>query len=721
MKNLWLSVACIFCFSIALFAGDIDLIESDRSGVTLQWTLDSYTVNTTEQYSSVEFAGGSGLYAVGSPNLPSQQTFIEAPMDAQIVINIENPVVETTTVEKPIAPAQEPDVDTVGAEQVLTRNFAINREAYASTEAFPSQVVEVAYDGIMRGRRLILVRINPIQYVAATGELRVHKSLRANIEFRGATRSIADTDNAMDPIARALIKNYQPARQQSRGGAECLIITPADLQENAQQLAAWKNQKGTKAKVEVIGNNVVESNVKDIIKANYPSVKFVMIVGDHPRIPLSTQKASRHPMGKERLDLLGIGDAAVPSDLYYTCLEGDDYYPDVYLGRIPANNKEEADVLIGKLLKYQKNPATGDFMKRFLLCGEFQYQYRQKNTAERLFCETAFTIWNSLNDRYDFPAETIGTGSYGLGHTQYFFRTAKDENDPLRPGTYRSKIRDAEGPVKNCEMPAHWTKNIVSNSQATNNTLDYWEKGAFLVQHRDHGSYTSWGKPAVRDSDVANLTNGDKLPILFSINCLTGGMDQSRDCFVEAALKNKNGGAAAAIGSTRVSYSWWNDRLCDGFYTCLFGSDYDCLDTGVKLPKAHTFSKQLGVVLNFGKMYLALNYPSNPFGTKYDYTETEFYLFQCIGDPEMQIWTGNPTKMDVSTATTRNGLSVSVTNAQNRAAVNNAQVCLYGEGQQIVLQTENGKCSFPSNLTGTFTLTVTGSDLYPYQTTITLK
>ncbi len=721
-NSFWL--ISVFFIAGSLYAGDIDLVESDRHGVTLDWKLDSYEVTESEKFSRVQFPGGSGLYAVGKPNIPSQQAFIEIPKDATIEIRISQMEAETVILEKPLAPAQEPVIDTIGAEELLSRNFIVNEAAYQSSEAFPSSVVEVAYQGILRGRKLALIRFNPVQYIAQSRELIVYKKLQAHIEFQGATVELAQSDALMDPIVKALVKNYQPARKTNKAKVNTLILTVADLQENAEKLALWKNQKGLAAKVEIV-RNASESTIKDIIKAHYPDVAYVTILGDHPLIPLP-KSADRHPLGSENCQILGVGDGTIPSDLYYSCLEGDDYYPDVHIGRIPANNKQEADVLMKKILDYQQKP---QWSNRFLLCGEFQYQSREHNMAERLFCETAFTIHNSLSHLYDFPKETIGTGAYGINHSAYYFRKAKDETQTDRPGTYRSKIRDSEGPVKNCQMPASWTKNIVRNYDATTNTLDYWEKGPFLVQHRDHGSYTSWGKPSVMDIDVKKLKN-EVLPILFSINCLTGGMDQSRDCFVEAALKNPQGGAAAALGSTRVSYSWWNDRLCDGFYTSLFGTEvYDCLDTGVKLPSTQAVSKKLGEVLNFGKMYLALNYPSNPWGTSYDYTETEFYLFHCIGDPEMQIWTKNPSKLDVKTTRSRNGFSVQV-NAQENREVVEAQVCLYKEGdkegqkegEQLVLTTNaKGNCSFPSDLSGSFTLTVTGENLYPYQTTVNFE
>ena len=491
----------------------------------------------------------------------------------------------------------------------------------------------------MRGRKLVLVRINPIQYIAKTGELRIHKKLIVEVSYEGGSRSIADSDKASDFIAKGLVLNYQKGTRTHRGN-DYLIITVKELEKYAKDYAKFKKEQGFNPNVVVLKEGFTPEDVKDAVKKAYPNVVYVLILGDHNLIPLHTA-SRKHPLGDERCRQLGLADAAVPSDLYYSCVDGDDYYPDVYLGRIPASNAAQAELLLGKLVKYQKAPNTGAWRRRFLLCGEFQYQYSNTNTAERLFCETAYTIWNSLHKRFVFPSRTVGTGSSGLNHDEYYFRTSKDPSQTDKPGTYRSKIRDANGPVVNCRMPDEWTANIVSDSEAKSNVLAFWNEGAFLVQHRDHGSNTGWGKPSLGKTDVQNLKNGDKLPVLFSINCLTGSMDYSSDCFVEAVLKNPNGGAVAALGSTRVSYSWWNDRLCDGFYTCMFGTEvYDCMDEGVKLPTKHPFSKKLGVILNFGKMYLTLNYPSNPWGTSYDYTETEFYLFHCIGDPSLEIIIG---------------------------------------------------------------------------------
>lgn len=718
-KYSFLLIACILCVSW-IMAGEITLVQNQRGGVELAWTLESYKVYQVGEYTKVEFPGGSGIFAVGKPDLPSQQTFVEIPLDAQAIVTVEPIKVDKIQITKPVVPSQEPYVDAIGAEKVLPRAVAMDTELYKTNAAFPGQVAEVAYQGILHGRNLALLRIAPIQYNPATGEIFIYRECKIMVNFQGGTRSIAETNGAMDEIAQALVINYQPATQKRDEEAiDFLIITVSDLVNNANNYAQWKIKKGLKTKVEVLPTKPSVTVVKDTIRKYYPGLKYVLILADHPLIALPTS-STRHPLGDARCRLLGLEDATVPSDLHYACLEGTDYYPDVYIGRVPANTPVEAELLLGKLITYQFSPPQGEWLSRFLLCGEFQYQYSKTNMAERLFCETAFVIWNSLKDRYTFPEKTIGTGSSGLGHAEYYFRRAVDPTDPLKPGTYRAKIRDNEEPIVDCKMPAEWAKNIVSDTEAKANTLAFWREGVGLVQHRDHGGETGWGKPSVNASDVSKLQNGQYAPILFSINCLTGAMDYSSDCFVEAALKNPNGGATAALGASRVSYSWWNDRLCDGFYTCLYGTEgYDCFDVGVTIPTEHPFSKKLGVVLNFGKMYMAKNYPSNPWGTSSDYTEVEFYLFHCIGDPEMEIWTAPLQQLHVIVEERQ----IIVTNIGNFMPTANATVCLLSDnGTQFVTTTnERGECEIPADLQGTWNIMITGENIYPYQNTISLK
>lgn len=688
---------CIMTLLIALAvcpnATGFNVVHNSRgANLELQWNLDSYHIEEENDYSIISFPGGNIQGNIGQPGLPSKQTFVEVPYGVNPTLEINNIEEEIIFVQKPILPQQAPLMDAVGLDKPV--EFQIDKDFYARNQFVNSTYAEIASVGVMRGQNLALIRINPLNYNPATGEVRICKSATLSLSWKSSTLSRArKTDNAMKPLLKSMVLNYKESQNATRSNAvNYLIITVPELEANAQDFALWKKQMGYKVAVEIVEVQTEPAAVKSIIASYYPAVQYVLIIADHGQIALPATVT--HPYNGQY----------VPSDLYYACLEGDDYYPDVYMGRVPANNVEEANLLLGKIINYEKNPPEGDWLNRFLLCGEFQFTY-QKYIAERLFCETAYTIWNSLKDMFIFPEKTIGVKPAGLGFSEYYFS----------PRTYRSKILDANGPVVNRRMPDEWAYNLTSDEEAKANTLAFWNDGACIVQHRDHGGETLWGRPSVRVSDLATLNNGDRLPVLFSINCLTGYLDYSSDCFIEAALKNPNGGAVSALAATRISYSWHNDRFCDGIYTCLFGADvFDPMDEDIDLPTEHPFSKELGVILNYGKMYLEKNAPSAKNAKKTDITELTFYLFHCMGDPSMKIWTKQLEKLDVQLS--KDSHNLSVVSKNTRSSVANAKVCFYSEDEQIVLTTdENGNCALPE-LQGTYTLTITGDNLYTYQT-----
>ena len=88
----------------------------------------------------------------------------------------------------------------------------------------------------------------------------------------------------------------------------------------------------------------------------------------------------------------GYNDYYKPTDYYYADLTGtwdsdgdgnwgeaphDNSYgldeiswsPDVYVGRFPADNALELEIMVNKTLKYELNPEVGDWMNRMLLAG----------------------------------------------------------------------------------------------------------------------------------------------------------------------------------------------------------------------------------------------------------------------------------------------------------------------------------------------------------------
>src|SRR5690606_28256124 len=131
-----------------------------------------------------------------------------------------------------------------------------------------------------------------------------------------------------------------------------------------------------------------------------------------------------------------------------------------------------------------------------------------------------------------------------------------------------------------------------------------------------------------------SFANGELLPVVFSLNCLTGAFDGG-ECFCEEFLRKDDGGAVATFGATEVSYSGYNDYLCRGLYDGLW-PEFDP-EIGADLPMY-----TLGEILNYGKAYMA-----DTWGDSWGYEEYTFKLFHCFGDPSLDLYTALPGTVEV--------------------------------------------------------------------------
>jgi hypothetical protein len=154
-----------------------------------------------------------------------------------------------------------------------------------------------------------------------------------------------------------------------------------------------------------------------------------------------------------------------------------------------------------------------------------------------------------------------------------------------------------------------------------------WNDGRFMVVHRDHGWSDGWGTPGYGTGDVQALTNGDRLPVVLSINCSSGAYDYDETSFAGEALVKSNGGAVGVYGDTRDSPSTANTQMSLGFVDALLPS--------VLSGEGPATKQRTGDALNWGKMRLNGIAPL-PDGT----TRSEFYLWHYYGDPSMQMWGG---------------------------------------------------------------------------------
>lgn len=683
-------------------------------------TLGSRMAADGHQYDTLAVAG-CGLTAdhVGEPALPFRSFFVEIPSGVAVKVVLGDLAPVSLGTDFRVEPLQPRPPDTGEA-----LPFVRNDDIYRCDAFFPSMPVTVSEPGCIRGRRVVAVKVFPLQYNPGTGELRGYGDLRFKLAFDGRAEASGEARKArlasplFEQIAQKAIVNFEPAetafsvaREDSGtgNGADYLVIAADSLYEAILPLAEWKHRKGFRTRVvkmsEVGTSHVhIAACIQNAYDTWSPAPTYVLLVGDQQDVP--GFNIVGHPYHGTTHNW--------PSDHPYACVDGSEYYtPDLVIGRLAVHTEAQATTVVNKILHYDRTPDMGAWYDDVLAAAYLQDYNDNNYVADRFFMETAITAYHYLVNTAGFQGHTaLNTDYWPLPTTTWQYNPGQSWY-PHREQLYQIRWGAAPYPAP---IPA-WVVNLwTSSSQATSDVTAAVNGGVGLVLHRDHGAETGWGDPPYYVSHVNALSNGVRTPVVLSMNCLTGAFDYSSDSFAEAWQKRANGGAVGLIAATRVSYSGDNDLLTHGIFDCLF-PDYDTSYGNTTYPH----SRRPAEAMLYGKYYMHSWMGSGD--------ELTFNLFHWFGDPEMMLRTNTPAAptvshpalvpssvaADVTTMVTVGGLPVEGARVTLSLAGNEGQ---YWTG----LTDASGALTF-AGITLTevadYDLVATGQDLVPYEGVIT--
>jgi len=349
-----------------------------------------------------------------------------------------------------------------------------------------------------------------------------------------------------------------------------------------------------------------------------------------------------------KCDMLSGG---APMDPQLGCVVGSDDFADITIGRFSANSPADVTIQVDKIINYEKNPDIGsDWYKAALGVASNQ----------------------GPGDDNELDYE----------HVDVIY------NDKLDPFTYElfSTAYDPSG-----------TAQMVSNAI---------NSGVSIINYTGHGSQTSWGSTGFSNSHIAGLTNGTKLPLVFSVACVNGAFNGSGDCFAEAWLKKENGGAVMALMST-INQPWdppmrgqdyFNDILIGGYdYSAHPGQN------GINTTEQRT---TIGTITFNGLVLMC----TESGGSSDWETAKTWHLF---GDPSMQVRTDNPGTISVSNDVVMAGIPFSTTVSGPAGPFEGAMVCISNGSDYFKGITDaSGNITISHTLTpGTAKLAITGFNL----------
>ncbi|MCH5376899.1 MAG: C25 family cysteine peptidase [Planctomycetes bacterium] len=652
-------------------------------------------------YHHVRIPQRATLMKLGEPQMPIIGALVEVPRGVDIDAAIAKSA-HTRLMNYNVHPAQKPiprQTRGAGAE------FVIDGPTYLADALYPGDlaVIENEDIGVIRGHRLVFLKVNPVQFNPVTRELDLYSNIEVQLRFNrpGQIEEVPDRiqSSAFEALLQNAVMNYKQPERFARGGdyqkevngCHYLILThpdfynPSDASNPIVMLQNWKRKKGLITRVTdvtaITGGNTAAA-IRNYIQNAYdtwnPAPTYVLIVGDDERIPTNTGLLHH---------LHAPGGAATPigTDLDFSTVDGSDYFPDVFLGRLPASTATEVATMVDKIITYEQtppNPATDPHYYRdtSLVClfedvapdplptgpPGGQGDGGEDNTFRII--EFAEAIRGHLRGAgYNVERIYSRSGVFGAGPQQY-------ENGTNLPDELTLAGNPGAG------IPGFpWNGGTADIRAAFTN-------GNFLISYNGHGARRSWSQPGFTAVDAGNLANGGLTPVVFSFACETGWFDNSTDAaslgtaaadeaLSEVLMTNAAGGAVAVLGATRISWEN-NDSMMLGAYMAVWPEFDPNPPSSLPLPDMEIGPlPRMGQILQFSKIYMANVYP-------HDFNrESSFEMYHLFGDPEMPIWTAAPGELAVAHpegigATGGQGFVVEVTDRSGGTAVRSAAVMM---------------------------------------------
>ena len=378
-------------------------------------------------------------------------------------------------------------------------------DAYHHNRFFPCFQAQLDQPYILRDFRGQNILVYPFAYNPITKTLRVYTQLTLTMRKtgeKGDNPRLSRKSNQMklSPEADALYQhrfvNYRNKVSKYSfipDQGEMLVICPDQYTNAMQPFVAWKNKSGRPTimvSLSDIGGNDTDQ-IKSFILSHYnnpdENLCYVLLVGDYSDITPKAMNDGR-------------------SDIWFGQLEGNDYYPEVFVGRFSVGSVADVENQVAKVIYYERDiPTNAEWLSKGIGIGS---------------------------------TEGAGSGHNG-GESDY--QHIDYIRDTLMHYTYTEVSQHYQG------VGAGTNASLLSQN---------FNEGVGICNYCNHGSQTSWYVGSFTNSHVNSLVNDYKWPFIWSTACLNGQFNAN--CFAEAWMRATNNSTGAPTGAIGGMFSWTN-------------------------------------------------------------------------------------------------------------------------------------------------------------------
>ena len=311
----------------------------------------------------------------------------------------------------------------------------------------------------------------------------------------------ASQEGILQPL-KSIIDTTALLREQD---ADMIVITIPQFMEDMEPYLEFKRSEGWNPIAVSVADIYDEFNwgihsplaIKSFLRyannhwSSHP--EYAVLFGDAISNPQQTKRDTRI-QNIPTFYMQTYGWGAAEADYWYSLINGDDYLPDIHIGRIPCNNIEDLNTSITKLINYGSGENFGTWQNELITIAGFDATFKTQSQS---------ILRNTVPKAY-MPSRIFID-------------------------------RDSEGQI-------FWGD--------TDSLIEHWNHGKLLINFLGHGGGAVWADRSLFVRDDINYLDEDTPPaFVTSMTCFTASFAQTRG-LGEVVVSESPAGAIGWFGSS---------------------------------------------------------------------------------------------------------------------------------------------------------------------------
>ncbi len=304
------------------------------------------------------------LCQYGKPILPMVSRFVIVPPEADLRLEVNAGETHYIPLIEPPAVCQDQSYGSaIGTEE-------------SDAGLYPAYFAEMSKPFLIRGVRIVKLTTYPVQYDQTNSTCIYRPQIQAEIvtdsDSRPVNPSLSYTNRhysrTFHNFIKALTVNGESLDRDTPDDptidgylGHYLVVTHSSCLQYTAPLIEWKRKSGYR--VDILSFSSQDANneqtVKNRIQNLYNSYlnngeepfEYILLVGDRTQYSME-----RGHWILDAYEGMPVWQGVNHADFLYGCLEGDDDYPDVAVGRFISGDRSRVELAVGRTLAYEAEP-----------------------------------------------------------------------------------------------------------------------------------------------------------------------------------------------------------------------------------------------------------------------------------------------------------------------------------------------------------------------------